>query len=74
MRTFDDTFSGQKIYPGKVRKSPLPRPAHREGVHLSIRTTRPLRMPCVMILEDMDMCEGSMDGKDRLGMSYGVEK
>ncbi|OAR02840.1 hypothetical protein LLEC1_07418 [Akanthomyces lecanii] len=26
MRTYDDTFSGQRIYPGKVRPSPSPPP------------------------------------------------
>ena len=26
MRTYDDTFSGQKIYPGKVCLCPIPSP------------------------------------------------
>jgi hypothetical protein len=32
MRTYEDTFSGQKIYPGKVRKMTFEHP--RAGVHL----------------------------------------
>lgn len=43
MRTFDDTFSGEKIYPGKVRlpnraATPSPRPPKKTTIPDNRRT------------------------------------
>lgn len=48
MRTYDDTFSGNKIYPGKVSKyPPLPTntphiPPHFEEIQASLETASAL--------------------------------
>lgn len=43
MRTYDDSFSGQKIYPGKVRSAARPgrvAPAHVENPQRACSTAR----------------------------------
>jgi len=44
MRTYDDTFSGEKIYPGKVRPSPRNRRS-KPPVALPITTAQPVPLP-----------------------------